>query len=700
MKAVLCILFLCLISLGFSIMIPMSRVPVFSDDNLITGLVRCDPEDKLPETLQTKCWLWQDDGYLVAHFECEIDSTFYRGSVSVRDKGQQCDYVRVQLITIPDAYFAYYYSATPSGTIFDAVRNQDLSVDNRWNSKYSYDSQVEDKLWTVTMRIPLGELRFKQELPYNWKIIVSRYYYKAESMYSHPFSHTNMRKGYFTNAQDITLSQKISRSMNFSFRPYLVRSYNLIDKSSSFDPDNIGMDIAFDPSQRVRIKVSVNPDFSDVPPDDAADNYNSKYPPWLSENRFFFTEDLDVFGSDSDTFYSRNIAKPQLAFKVTGNAKSVNWGLLGAKDKEMRDGDDIINSDDYYQVISVKPSWRTLKLNNAILSRMNDNYFNHVYEGSVSKLLGDSFSVGANITASVKKDAGMNEQNSGYKAGGFISANPGDWNAWISASTCSEDLEIDMGYPIETDYNGISWNGGYSSSMLPGRIKYYGANLWGGYNRYHPRRNPIDELNQGANAYVTFSNKLSFSATQNIGTSLDWANTQHNIHSSQASFNANPWDSFGFGINYAIGNTIVYQLYDTYKTQRWVINLWGQPTDKLSYSGGVSLRQYDYNKVSVVNGNVVRLDNQYAFVNAEISYTHSGSLQIKGAINYNNNESRSSFGSLGYHSNLRYEFKPEYFLYAGMQSNQYQDEKSTLSAPLGSFRKYGSTAYVKLAISL
>ena len=700
MKVALIVIFLCLLGGGFCMVIPLSNTPVLTDANMISSFVRCEPDDQLPETLQTKCWLWQEEDFLVAHFECETDSSFYIGSLTVRDQGQQQDFVRVQLITIPDAYFAYYYSATPTGSLYDAVRNQDLAIDTRWNSKYAYESHIEDKLWTVTMRIPLGELRFKHDLPYNWKIIVSRYHFKDETMFSHPYSHTDMKKDYFLKAQDITLSRKVKRSMNFSFRPYLVRSYDLLEKTSSFDPDNIGMDIAFDPTQRIRIKLSVNPDYSDIPPDDAADNYNSKYPPWLSENRFFFTEDLDVFGSDSDTFYSRNIAKPQLAFKVTGNTNSVNWGLLGAIDKEMRDDGMVINSDDYFQVVSIKPSWRKLRFNNSILSRINEGYYNHVYEGSLNKLIGDSFSLGASLITSINKDASMKEVNDGYQWSAYISAFPGDWNASISTGKCSDDVVIDMGYPFQPDFNTGNWNCGYSSPMLPGKIKYFGASYWGDYFKYYPDTNPIDEISQGANAYITLNNKLSLNVNLNYGTALDLADVKHDTYSTNTNLSYDRWDALGLSCSYSFGNTVVYQLYDTYNTQRLGISLWGQGSQQLYYEGSLTLRHYSYDKVSTVNGHVVTMDNSYALVNTDVVYTQSSHLQLRAALSYHNNESGGAFGDLGYHANLRYEFQPECFIYAGMQNNQYQDEKSTLSNPLGNFRKYGSTAYVKLAVAI
>ncbi len=222
MKLSLCLLLLTFYVIAcFAFVIPVSDTPVLTDANLITGLLRVDPDDQVPEKLSTKCWLWQDGDDLLAYFECEIDSTFYPGQVGTRDLAQSADFVRVQLITIPDAFYAYYYAAYPMGYLFDAVRNSEMTVDKNWNSHYTFESKHDDKTWQVTMRIPLAELRFQQKLPYQWKIIISRNHKSAEEMYSFPFLTSEMNKDYFIKAQDIELTQPIKRSLDISFRPLL-----------------------------------------------------------------------------------------------------------------------------------------------------------------------------------------------------------------------------------------------------------------------------------------------------------------------------------------------------------------------------------------------------------------------------------------------------------------------------------------------
>ena len=150
--------------------IPISNQAVLTDDNVFGSLVRIDPDDSLLESLKTKFWLWQDGNDLVVYAEAEIDSTFEQGNHSRRDENASGDMLRVQLVTMPQSYMAYAYVAYPLGNLADGIRKKDMSIDYSWDSHYSYRSEISADLWRVTFRIPLGELRFRQEQPYNWSL--------------------------------------------------------------------------------------------------------------------------------------------------------------------------------------------------------------------------------------------------------------------------------------------------------------------------------------------------------------------------------------------------------------------------------------------------------------------------------------------------------------------------------------------------
>lgn len=703
MKALLC-LFTALLAIHCGAMVlPDSSEPVLEDSNLISNWVRIDPEDKKAETLPTQAWVWQDGGDLMVHLVARIDSTFTKGSISVKDEGTQADYLRVQLITIPDAYFAYYYAAYPLGNLLDGVRDESMDVDYAWDSHYSYESKFGTDTWTVTMRIPLNELRYKQDSPYKWKIIVSRYHYDSNEYYSYPYVITKDGKDYFTKGQDIVLQTPVKHKLDVTFRPYYVKSYDLLRRSSSWDPEHIGMDIAFNPSQRTRIKLALNPDFSDVPMDQARDDYNSKYPPYYNENRFFFIEDIDAFGIDDDVLYTRNIVQPRLAFKATGNSKTLNWGALGAFDKKIVDEGVLINPDDYFQVLAVNPSWRKFQLSNGIVSRVNKGYYNHVYTGSANwEYLPNLYAAYEMIISLRDKESeNLPDPQKGYSGSFQLQAKPGDFNFSVGYRKLSKDLALDAGYLYEKDNEYFGGSFGWSKTYAERKVRYASFNAWVYNFHYDLSLDPYYCFSSVMSANLYLASRINFFANGYFHNNVQDLNKDlHKTYDSSLGFYWYKLRSFRVLGNYFFGRTLVYALSEVYPQHRITINTAIYPVKNLSASVAGNWIHYGYDKLLLPGTNMVMLDEEYVVVNAAVDYTPKPTFKISMGSGLSSYEMGTSTASLSFWGNLRYEFKPEWFVYLGLKSAQTQIEPSTWQDPAGDFRKDLSTAYVKLSVTL
>ena len=228
---ILCAVLVLFHSFCWGIIVPNSDNEIKESGNMVSDFVRVDPEDGHPEKLPTKAWVWQNDDCLIVHYEATIDSTFTQGFFTTRDTEVRADMLRVQLVTVPESYFAYYYCAYPLGNLLDGIRNSDMSVSYDWDSSYSYESTYTSDLWTVTMRIPLSELRFKNQLPYRWGIILTRLHEHNREFYSSPDAVTRLKLGYFQATHPLELNHPVARKLNLTLRPYYVKSYDMISKT-------------------------------------------------------------------------------------------------------------------------------------------------------------------------------------------------------------------------------------------------------------------------------------------------------------------------------------------------------------------------------------------------------------------------------------------------------------------------------------
>ncbi len=684
--------------------IPLSNQAVITDENMFGSLVRIDPDDSLPERLETRFWLWQDGNDLVVYAEAEIDSTYEPGNQVRRDLGNGGDMLRVQLVTMPQAYMAYAFLAHPLGSLADGIRTKEMGIDYSWDSSYSYRNEISSDLWRVTMRIPLGDLRFRQEQPYNWRIIFSRYHQDDRSTFSSPYANIEDKSSYFMSSHPISLSGRITRDFPITLKPYFVKSYDLVNHTDSFDPKNIGVDLAYIPSQKLRLKLSFNPDFSDVPMDSASDDYNNKYPPYYSENRFFFTEDLQVFNLGV-YFYTRNIVQPQFAYKLTGNTGRVNWGIMGAKDKEIRDEGDLINRDDYYQAISVNPSWKKLSLSNSLISRVNDGFYNHAYYGNYSYQIAPWLAIITDNLVAIQKAEGEAEEHRGINSSNKLAFDKGDFSAALTYGVVSEDLVHDAGYLTNTDYDGwnldLTWDNLSPESFFTSK----GINGFFSLSRSTLSQREYDLDSQFIYSYIWLKRKLYLHTSISAGTDLGTDREIFRTWTLNTGFNYEPIRQLNFGVRVSKGESLIYSLNEVHNRTALLltcgINL--ARKFKVNYNGIFNFLGYpEINEIDLGGGITIPviLDNNYSVNNLSLVYVHSKDLSLSGGAGLSTYESGGRYANLTYYGNLRYEFRPGSFLYLGLKSQQSQMEPSSFDQPLGQFRRDMAGAYLKLALSL
>jgi hypothetical protein len=694
-------------SLLFSFNVPYSKVPVLSDDNLLQDFVRINPDDSKPEILPTKAWLWHDEDALYIHLSAAIDSTFNPGLYSPRDNTNNGDYLRVQIFTIPQAYYGYYYMMYPYGSLYDGIRKDGAGLDVNWNSEYSYKTSHDDKEWVVAVRFPFKDMRFGKKPPYEWKIILTRYHKNSNESFSKPYMVNKMAQEYFTKGKDIVLSHEIKHSSNWKFKPYFVKSYDLVNKTDTFDPDHAGLDISYNPSTLIKLKASYNPDFTDVPPDDAQDNYNRKYPPYYAENRFFFIEDLNVFGTDSSIFYTRHIVQPQLAVKLTGSSKIWSYGYLGAQDKRITSNGLIINNDDIFQVATIARRTPKLALSLTGLSRMNEGYYNHIATGTLIWEFVKKVNFGTSQLISFRHNdnpsPGDKEDYQGNLTTVFLKTNPGNWNIQTFYHNYHKDLKVDMGRVYDTDYESYSSYLYWSSDTRESYLENLSLGLSGGY------ANNLDAARSFKSLWALSSISVSFKPRYSISLSSDmsresWNNKEFDNWSSSVNFNWDKWQNPSFAVGSTIGETLVYSLDETHNYISPAVTMWLDIGKSFRSTLSLTHVQYGYARLNYIQQDTLliplRLDNCYQIGSAKLNYNFSNKLSLRNGLSLTNYDAYGSRAVVSFFSNFRYEFRKDSYLYLGYKSRQSQDEESGWSNPQGHFVRNAASAYLKVSLTL
>jgi hypothetical protein len=687
--------------------IPFSTVPIKTDANLITNLVRIDPDDRKPETLPTQAWLWYDEDNLYVLAEGRIDSTFSEGLFAQRDADSKGDYLFLHLITNPKTKYSYHYSATPNGVLAEGTKDINLGSSYDWNSSYSYKTEHNDTLWTVVFKLPFKDMRFSRNPPYKWEIRLSRFHEKSREYYAFPYYKDGDEKDFFDKTLSVTLTHAIKGKRDWKFRPYFVKSYDLVNRESTFDPENVGLDVSSNPSTRTKLKMAFNPDFTDVPPDDASNIYNEKNPPYYSENRFFFIEDIDAFGVSEDFFYTRNIVQPQLAVKFTGNTNTLNYGYLGAWDKKITEDGELLNPDDFYQLMAINYKQTKYLFHSAIGSRMNRDYFNHFLQGDWDWEFIPNLHVGTFHTYTMKHGDAYSEDIEENKEGlyqkVYLNMTPGNWDISANYQNLQKDVTLDMGYLYETGLEGYSGNVSWSMRPREKYLRSASVSLDGGYyNRLEPNR-PFNSASGSALAMASFLPKYTLLGMCHINRE-EYLGKIHNTWNASFSPSLSRWPGFNPALAFTTGKTIIWSLNETSDFYTFRANASGRAGHGLSWSVVGYHYQYDYDRVNFIytptDTITIRLDDSYQIANAYLYYDFSNRMTIRNGLGISTYKTGSRYSNLTFYSNFRYEFNKDWFLYLGYKTGQSQDEPSTLNDLTGHFNRNSASAYLKLSLTM
>lgn len=645
--------------LNAEIHVPYSKSLIKEDFNHMDDFVCVFPDDSSSAPLATDAWLWHDGKNLFIEWKAEIDDKFYKGKFAQKDQFVNADYLVFQLITDVNNYYSYMFFAFPRGSKMDAIRKSDLDYDTEWNSTYDYRNIISDDLWECTMKIPFDNLRFFGNPPYRWKIILNRWFLHYNETYAVPYVTFNMNKDYFRNAEDIIIKKEISNSNNYRFKPYFTLEYDLKTKTGEFDLDNFGMDFSFDPSFSSKFKLSINPDFLDVPLDSEEDIYNLRYAPTFKENRYFFIEDLDVFGvggySSETIFYSRHIMQPKYALKLTKSAEKYSYGFLSAQDKKVVSNGKVTNPDDFYNLAAYKHKSDRFEMQFTFLNRMNTNYHNEVLHLEPNWEFFDNHSIWSTVNLSYRDS--LSKNSSGYYALIGYKGNKGDLGWSGNLTRISNNYTPDMGWNRETNVYQMNLNLWQNVEPNKKLIKDYGWYLWW-YRESRNVQNQMLDNYAGANLWLSTQPKIDFWTSLKAGEE-GYADNVYDWYRFSAGIEFYRLDWLYIEISYGRWNTLVYNLKDVYTSDGLDVDI------KLDINRYSSLNFEISDRLFHDFPDTTKLDDKYLICNAKLELNLFNKISLTTGLRYNNYEYEDQKKHVGVFSNFRWQFRPECNIYLG-----------------------------------
>jgi hypothetical protein len=300
------------------------------------------PGENIKPPVRTICLVTYSDRFVYFGFRAfDPDPSRIRARYSDRDQAWNDDWVGIVLDTFNDQRRAYEMISNPLGIQIDAL-NDDVNgnYDTSWNAIWDSAGTITEDGYEVEFAVPYNQIRFqKTDGVQTWGFDAMRSYPRNDRHHIGAFPRDRSNNSYLSQTVKIVGMEGADPGKNLEVIPTLTgsRTDNRADlpdgEMIDGDPDGeVGVSLRWGITPNMSLNGAYNPDFSQIEADILQLDVNEQFALFFPETRPFFLEGADYFNTEMDLVYTRTIADPAAAAKVTAKQGRNTWGVFSAND--------------------------------------------------------------------------------------------------------------------------------------------------------------------------------------------------------------------------------------------------------------------------------------------------------------------------------------------------------------------------------
>jgi len=296
--------------------------PVYKNDP-VTDFTQKIPDEGEPATEKSEIWISYDNEnlYFSANFLDSSPETIDQNLMR-RDNIVSSDWLFIYMDPYNDDRTGYFFAVNPGGSIADGTLYNDGWMDDSWDGIWEYKTKVNNDGWSVELKIPFSQLRFRESENMTWGINLNRDI-KRRNENSFLVMVPSTESGFVSRFADLVGLDGIKSKQRLEVLPYLVQKAQYLehDLGDPFYTGNqyktsLGADLKIGLGSSFNIDATVNPDFGQVEVDPAVVNL-SAFETFFQEKRPFFIEGQHLFRfgiGGANNNWGFNFGNPQLFY--------------------------------------------------------------------------------------------------------------------------------------------------------------------------------------------------------------------------------------------------------------------------------------------------------------------------------------------------------------------------------------------------
>jgi len=433
----------------------------------VTGdFLQRDPEEGAPATESTDVRVLYDQDSLYFGVRCyDSRPSLIRATELRRDDAlDNDDSFSLLLDTFLDRRNAKLFRTNPLGTQYDAlITEEGNDLNKEWDEIWSSEARIDDKGWTVEIRIPFKSLRGPASPVQTWGLNFERIIRRKNELtywsgYSRSYKFWNV-----SQAGTVSGLEGVRTGLGLRITPYVLGGFSAVpgDRGNDYSNESTaGLDdLKISLSSSITADLTVNPDFAQTDVDAAQINL-TRFTLFYPEKRQFFLEGADIFRFGTPptrfadiipellVFHSRRVGLgpdgepiPILAGgKVTGKYRGLQFAGLNAQ---------TMTDDPYpganFAVVRAKQSIFSRSYVGGIITNKyvpEDGYYNRVVGLDTNFVLFDKLTISALASKSFTR--GINGRDSAWMA--IARWTDSNFDVDLEHASFDENYNPEMGY--------------------------------------------------------------------------------------------------------------------------------------------------------------------------------------------------------------------------------------------------------------
>ncbi len=460
------------------------------DDALILELgFEVRPGENTPPPVRTVAFLtYDEDRVLVAFRAFDHEPGAIRARFRDRDRVHGDDHVGITLDTFNDQRRAYEFMVNPLGVQSDGITNDvEGDYDEAWDAIWDSAGRLTDFGYEVEVAIPFNQIRFQSTTgPQVWGVDLTRSWPRTNRVHIGLFPRDRGVNTYLGQAEKIIGFQGASPGRNLELAPSLT-GFALRERPD-FPPQTdaaresdleIGATATWGITPNITLTGALNPDFSQIEADEVQLALNERFELFFDEKRPFFLESADYFDTGAELLYTRMIADPLAAIKLTGKVGQHTVALISARDEVtnlivpgVEDSESgAFDTPNTSFVGRYRYDLGSDSTVGAFITdrRGSDGYFNRVLsaDARLRPTAADTISINAGwsntrYSPEMQSELGLgNEEISGHGLVASYVHSTRDWFAFAEYEDLAEEFRADLGFLPQVGYREGDLGAGY-----------------------------------------------------------------------------------------------------------------------------------------------------------------------------------------------------------------------------------------------